>query len=236
MYDLKDIKCANPQITYSTGSLSGAEVIARTIRGTPCGFEKKLGKGILVHLGTWIGFDTEGHKPVYEAILNRSGAKLRQASASNENIAVRQRFTKERQGLLFIGNYYNEEQAGKIYYTHPESGETISIPYTGEGMLWPALHGVMTPLGLDLAEGLTLLHSTSDIIGIDVLDNRIDITLYGERDLAGEIVVEGRNISKIQSATMDGKAVNISLESKRVVLSYQHKHREAFVISVVTAV
>ncbi len=46
IFDLKDIKCANPQITYSEESLSGAEIIARTINGTACGFIKELGKGI----------------------------------------------------------------------------------------------------------------------------------------------------------------------------------------------
>jgi len=45
IYDLKDIKCANPQITYSEESLSSAEVIARTIHGSACGFEKVLGSG-----------------------------------------------------------------------------------------------------------------------------------------------------------------------------------------------
>ncbi len=69
LYDLKDIKCANPQIIYSEESLKGAEVIARTLKGSACGFTKTLGKGSMVHLGTWMGFDTEGHKPAYEAIL-----------------------------------------------------------------------------------------------------------------------------------------------------------------------
>ena len=112
IYDLKDIRCANPQITYSEESLSGAEVIARTINGTACGFTKALGNGSLIHLGTWIGFDTEDHKLVYEAILKRSGAKLRQASATNENIIVRERFTGDNSAVLFVGNYFNEEQNG----------------------------------------------------------------------------------------------------------------------------
>jgi beta-galactosidase len=234
VFDLKDIKCANPQVTYPDGPDTGAEVIARTIRGTACGFEKKLGNGTLLHLGTWIGFDTEGHKPVYEAILVRSGAKLRQASASNENITIRERFTPGKQGLLFIGNYYNEENAGKIYYTHPASGETITIPFARDGMLWPPLHGVLSPLCLEIAEGLTLLHSTSDILGIAVHDNGIDLTLNGDRDLAGEIVFEGRDISKIRSATIGGKPVDISVEKHRLVLAYAHKHREEFVLSLAT--
>ena len=166
IFDLKDIKCANPQITYSEESLSGAEIIARTLQGTACGFAKALGRGSLIHLGTWIGFDTEGHKPVYEALLKRSGAKLRQASAGNENIAVRERFTEDNAAVLFVGNYYNEEQTGKVAYTHPETGETITIPYAQDEMLWPALYGVLTPVCLEVADGLKILHSTSDILGV----------------------------------------------------------------------
>jgi hypothetical protein len=111
IFGLRDIKCANPQIIYDEAALAGAEVIARTIRGSACGFTKTLGRGSLTHLGTWIGFDTEGHKAVYEAILNNSGAKLRQASASSDYIAVRERFTGDRTAILFIGNYNSEAKS-----------------------------------------------------------------------------------------------------------------------------
>ena len=43
VYDMKDIKCANPQITYSEETLTGAEIIARTLNGNACGFSKTLG-------------------------------------------------------------------------------------------------------------------------------------------------------------------------------------------------
>ncbi len=69
----------------------------------------------MIHLGTWIGFDTEGHKPVYEAILQKSGAKLRHTSSANDNLTVRERFTGDGSAMLFIGNYYNETQTGKSY-------------------------------------------------------------------------------------------------------------------------
>ena len=45
IFEFKDIKCANPQIVYSEDSLKGAEIIARTLWGTPCGFIKPLGHG-----------------------------------------------------------------------------------------------------------------------------------------------------------------------------------------------
>ncbi|HNS16690.1 MAG TPA: beta-galactosidase [Bacteroidales bacterium] len=232
VFDLKDVKCANPQIIYSDSALTGAEIIARTIRGSCCGFTKELGNGSLTHLGTWLGFDTEGHKPVYEAILRRSGAKLRQAEASNDSITVRERFTDSGSGILFIGNYYNEEQAGSVTYTHPRNGERIFIPYHGREIVWPALYGVLTPLCMTVADGITILHSTSDILGIEMADGQIRITLFGDRDLAGEIVFEGTNVTKIKSARICDTAVEMIHVGKRIVFRYDHKHRRVIVLNI----
>ena len=232
VFDLKDIKCANPQIIYQETSLTGAEVIARTIHGSICGFTKTLGKGSMIHLGTWIGFDTEGHKPVYEAMLGVSGARLRQASCNNHNITVRQRFTDTHAGMLFIGNYYNEEQTGKISYTHPGSGEMITIPFAQDEMLWPGLYGVLTPVCMEITGGLTLLHSTSDILDVLVKNGQLEIILYGDRDLAGELVLEGPGVAGITDASLDGEAVNRVHLGQRMVFTYNHKHRKDIVLIV----
>ena len=232
IYNLKDIKCANPQIIYDGQSLAGAEIIARTIRGSACGFAKTLGSGSVIHLGTWIGFDTESHKAVYEAILRKSGSTLRQASSSNGNIAVRERFSAHQTAVLFIGNYYNEEQEGKITYTHPESGEAINIPYSQDGLLLPALYGILTPVCMEVAEGIKTLHSTSDILGVARNNGQLEITLYGDRDLAGEIIFEGPKVDRIQSATMCGGPAKMVRDGKRAAFTYNPKHKEEIILNI----
>jgi beta-galactosidase len=232
IFGLQDIKCANPQVVFTEESLGGAEVIARTIRGTSCGFSKILEKGNIIHLGTWLGFDTEGHKPAYEAILARSGAKLRQAKADNENLTVVQRFTRNHSALLFIGNYYNEEQKGKVTYTHPLTGDSISIPFTGGLMTWPALYAVLTPVCMAISDGLAVVHCTSEILGISKINGHLELTLYGDRDLAGEIVFEGENIDSIKSVRIDGEEIKIKRVSKRVVINYRHKHQEEIILTI----
>jgi hypothetical protein len=156
----------------------------------------------------------------------------RQASACNDFIAVRERFTDDNTAMLFIGNYYNEEQTGKVTYTHPGSGETISIPYTQEEMLWPALYGILTPVCLEVSEGITVLHSTSDILGIEKINSQIEITLHGDRDLAGEIVFEGANVERIKSATLDGEAVKMVREGKCIAFVYTHKSKMEMNLSI----
>ena len=232
IYNLKDIKCANPQIIYDGQSLAGAEIIARTIRGSACGFAKTLGSGSVIHLGTWIGFDTESHKAVYEAILRKSGSTLRQASSSNGNIAVRERFSAHQTAVLFIGNYYNEEQEGKITYTHPESGEAINIPYSQDGLRLPALYGILTPVCMEVAEGIKILHSTLDILGVARNNGQLEITLYGDRDLAGEIIFEGPKVDRIQSATMCGGPAKMVRDGKRTAFTYNPKHKEEIILNI----
>jgi len=230
VYDMKDIKCANPQVVFSEASLAGAEIIARTIRGSACGFSKPLGKGTLIHLGTWIGFDTEGHKPVYEAILGKSVAKLRQAASNNYHINVRERFTNDHSAVLFAGNYYNEDHTGSLTYTHPETGEAIPIPYTQKETLWPALYAVLSPICLEIADGLKILHCTSDILGVIAKEGQLEITVFGDRDMMGEIVFEGNMLKDLSLATIDGNTVQLNSDGKRVTIIYSHKHKEEMLL------
>lgn len=228
----RDIKCANPLIVYDEAALEGVEVIARTLNGTPCGFTKTLGEGSVTHLGTWLGFDTEGHKPVYEALAERSGASLRQASSDNEFLIVRERFTPEGSAMLFIGNYYNEAQTGAVRYTHPGTGEIVSVPCLGGEMAWPPLYAVVSPVGLPLAEGISILHTTSDIMEIRKEAGFVELTLYGDRDLHGEMVFEGPGAARISEVTADGVPVQRGQSDGRWVCSYGHPHLREFVMGI----
>jgi len=230
VYDCKDVKCANPFITFSSESLAEAEIIARNLNGNICGFSKVLGRGKLIFLGTWIGFDTEGQKAVYESILQQSSAHLRQTSSDNENITVRERFTPGNSAILFAANYYNEEHSAKLFYTHPVNNEKISIPYSKEEMLWPPLYGILTPVNFELKKGLKILHCTSDILNISERDGRIELTLFGDRDLLGEIVFEGTNVNTIKSAKIASVDVKMETDGSRIILNYTHKHKEEFVL------
>jgi len=234
IFDLKDIKCANPQITYSEKTLAGAEIIARTISGAACGFIKPLGSGSVIHLGTWIGFDTEGHKPVYETILKKSGAKLRHTSSTNDNLIVRERFAGESTAMLFIGNYYNETQNGRVTYTHPETGEDISFPWSLNEMLLPPLYAILSPVCLEVLPGLKILHSTSDLLDFEEKDGLLRLTLFGERDLEGEIIFEGLRAGKIRSAEIAGTEVRMVSDENRVAFVYSHDHEKEIVLEIKT--
>jgi len=229
----QDIKCANPQMLYDENSFSTDEVIARNISGNICGFSKTLGKGQFIHLGTWLGFDTEGHKPVYEKLLQMSDPKIRKSHSENEFIIVRERFTPDGTGILFIGNYYNEPQTGKVWYTHPATGNSLSIPFASdEPITWPPLYGVLSPVNIEIMPKLSILHATSDVLDIRINEQSIELTVFGDRDLMGEIVFEGSKVSSIQNAYINEKAVEIITKDSKCILHYSHEHQKAFTINI----
>jgi hypothetical protein len=93
-------------------------------------------------------------------------------------------------------------------------------------MLWPALYGVLTPVCLPVADGINILHSTSDILKIEGNRGELTITLQGDRDLPGEIVFEGLRVNQIRSATLSGESLNTVRDHKRIIVIYNHKHKE----------
>jgi beta-galactosidase len=232
IYDLRDIKCSNPQVVFTEEHLSGATVIARTLSGKPCGFEKRAGKGTVTFIGTWAGFDTEGHKAFYARLLNMEDEGLRTSSSDNEFIIVRQRFTSDGRAMLFAANYYNQEHRGSITYTHPATGEKIRLPMLCSEMTWPPLYGVLTPVGMELTEGITLLHSTSDILGREQAVNELIITLSGHRDMPGEMILEGPGTGRITSAELDGRAVEMHRSGGRSALSYSHEKGKESILKI----
>jgi hypothetical protein len=97
-------------------------------------------------------------------------------------------------------------------------------------MVWPALYGVLTPVCLDVSDGIKILHSISDILGVEDLKEQLEITIYGDRDLDGEMVFEGPNINKIKSVTIPGETVKLVRDDKRIAITYRHKHKKEMIL------
>jgi beta-galactosidase len=226
LFNLTDIKCSNPLITYTTETIGDATPIAFTLKGSICGFEKNVGKGKVIHLGTWLGFDTEGHKHAYKSILDRSNAQKANATCTNDFIAVRQKFNDKSEALLFVGNYYNENQSGQITYRHPKTSEIVQLPLIDGAIEIPPLYAFISPVGKEISNSINILHTTSDVTGIKVNDKSVLINLMGDPKLLGEMVLEGRNITKIKSAEISGKPIMLIWHNNRIVLNYNHGNDE----------
>ncbi|MBS1653248.1 MAG: beta-galactosidase [Bacteroidetes bacterium] len=232
---LKDIKCANPQMVYDANDLNEAEIIAKNIRDRITGFQKNIGKGKFIHVGTWWGFDTETHKDVYQQLLGLSDAKLSNATTDNFFIAVRERFTGGGQAMLFVANYYNEEHATSVTYTHPKTGTQVKMPLNKENIEVPGLYAILSPIGLNLNEDVQILHSTSDLLNISSIESGWELQVYGHRDLPGELVLEGAGVKNIKSIYCDNKQADILFVEDKLLVNYNHLHRKDFTIKIVNS-
>jgi hypothetical protein len=85
---------------------------------------------------------------------------------------------------------------------------------------------------MEVSGGLKILHCTSDILGVAENDGFLEITLCGDRDLAGEIVFEGPDAMKVRSATIDNEAVKVVHDGKRTACIYGHANRKEFILMI----
>ncbi len=226
LYHLSDIKCSNPLITLNIDKNNGAIPIAYTLNDSVCGFEKTVGKGKVIFIGTWLGYDTESHKQAYLTILNKSNSHISNTTTTNDFIIVRQKNKSNSESLLFIANYYNENQQGKIAYKHPYTNEKINIPIIEGDLDVPPLYGIISPIFKEIGNNIRLLHTTSDILGIKLTKHDITLNIMGDPYLLGELVLEGKGIKTIISVEISGKPIMIIWNNNRVVLNYNHSKEE----------
>lgn len=229
----RDIKCANPQMIFNEADMQNAEIIAQTIDGKICGFRKKLNQGTFTHIGTWLGFDTEAHRDVYSQLVHVSGAQMHQATTDNPYLIVRERFTDDASGVLFIGNYYNESHLGNITYKHPNTNEVIHIPYEKPATEFPALYGVLTPLAFKLNSDLNILHTTSDLLQVSEVPNGFELQVFGNRDLWGEMVLEGTAVTHVKKMFFNGEEIPFKFVNNRILVNYTHVHQKESMLKIV---
>jgi hypothetical protein len=85
---------------------------------------------------------------------------------------------------------------------------------------------------MQVIDGIKILHSTSDILGLKISDNQFEITLFGDRDLAGEIVFEGSDINRITSPAIPGQDVQLVRKGGRIAFLYTHKHKTEMILNI----
>ncbi len=98
----------------------------------------------------------------------------------------------------------------------------------------PGLYAILSPVGLTLGDGLQLLHTTSDLLGVEMTDSECVLQLYGHRDLLGELALEGSGIEKVTGAFQDDIPVSFKMEANRLVVNYVHLHNKEFTLKIVT--
>jgi hypothetical protein len=85
---------------------------------------------------------------------------------------------------------------------------------------------------VEITTGLEMLHCTSDILNVVVGDGLIEIILFGERDLLGELVFEGVQVERIIKASLNDEELASILVQGRYVLNYKHDHQQEMILKI----
>jgi len=133
-----------------------------------------------------------------------------------------------------VGNYYNEVQPATVYYKHPGTGEQVKLPLGKGAMEMPGLYAFLSPVGLKLSDGLQLLHTTSDLLGVEKTDWGWTLQLNGHRDLLGELALEGSGIEKITGFFLDDMPITYKMFEGKMVVNYSHLHNKEFALKIVS--
>jgi hypothetical protein len=76
------------------------------------------------------------------------------------------------------------------------------------------------------------LHITSDVLNVEKTNNTVELQLFGNRDLIGEMVLEG-NISQVKKVYVDNEEVKFKIINNRIAINYNHKHQTQISLKII---
>ena len=86
-------------------------------------------------------------------------------------------------------------------------------------MLWPALYGVLTPVCMEVSDGLKILHSTLIFSALQKLMNSLKLPFTGIVIWQGKLFSKERILKKLnQFCTLDGEVQSRMIRDKKIVL------------------
>ena len=228
--DNKDISVANPVVQYSGVTVSRCHGVTEELTldsglathdSRLYGFLKDVGKGKMLVLGFYMGYGIEEHKKAYWDLLNKLAPVNKLADRTKDRLVVKQSFAND-SGFLFVGNYYNELEKDKIYYTHPVTNKKVLFPLSGDDMSIPGIYGFVSPISKKIGKNIKLLHTTSDIISINKIKKGIEIIIKGHHEQTGEMAFEG----SFEKISIDDKNLNINSNGAYFYVSYRHSGKD----------
>ncbi len=70
------------------------------------------------------------------------------------------------------------------------------------------------------------------VLKIDASEGKLQITLYDDRDLVGEVVFEGPGIKNISTATLQGNTIEPIVDPSRIAYAYNHLHKSEMMLTI----
>jgi len=131
----------------------------------------------------------------------------------------------ENSAFVFPRNLFSPPAHLRMALKLPATGEEITMPRKGDYRL-PGYTMSILPIGVPLAEDLTLVYSTSQVFVVVEQEQTIYLVLYEEPGFNGELLIDMTNFQGVV-----GNVEQERLGERRICLNYVHRE-EDFVFTI----
>jgi beta-galactosidase len=190
----------------------GAKVIARTLDDQPCGLRIERHGGLVLLLGFGLNHMFDYQIALLRDFAGELGVHPAVTTDGDLQLCLR---ANERYGFLFVANFHDVPNAGKIRMTLP--GETKPAVFPARGRI--ALGNrrcYMLPLNVPLADGELIRYATAEVLEASANRGRKTFVVTGTPGTEAEMEL----VTAASSATLDGKRLVARRLGRRIRLGF----------------
>jgi beta-galactosidase len=218
LMEVKDFQCLSRINIYKKDD---AKVIARTEAGESCGLTKKAGKGRVSIIGTAFSYELDEHLKAYQALI-KTDKISKQVTTDNEDVVAGQRFSKNG-SYIYIFNYHKNFQTFKLIIKGLTKGSLLYKFLKNNPINTPPSYGFISPHKQKISKGLSILFTTSELLGFQGDEKMVEIRVAGDKDLRGHLFLETK--VKPMKITINNKPIKYTSNLNQLHLEYDHSKK-----------
>jgi beta-galactosidase len=186
----------------------GAEVIAETMDGKPCGLDLRGAGGQVLLLGFGLNHMFDYQVTLVRELAARIGVRPSIETDPDLQVCLRE---NGRYGFLFVANFHDEPHSGRIRMVLPGEQRASVFPSRGRMVLGNRRSYVL-PLNLPLPGGDVLRYATAEVLDAQVRGGVKRLVVTGAPGAAGEVEL----VTAAKRASLDGRRVEALRTGRRL--------------------
>jgi hypothetical protein len=187
--------------------------------GRAVGFSRPIGAGIVTVLGfnlQYVPNEQEDQKDLLERLVTGTGARPLATRASNRRIAAMQ-LSAASGVFVCLVNPVELPAATRVRCTAPD-GAAYTFPQDLDALSFQGAGARLLPVGLHLDAGITLEHSTWELLAIDDAPGGRRLTFATPGEAAGEIRISGAPVARVDRADVQASTPGPATDTVLVLL------------------
>jgi hypothetical protein len=198
-----------------------AEVVAKTLDGKPCGLRISKDAGKVLLLGFGINHMFDYQIKLVKDFTAEIGVKASIETDGDFQLVAR---TNNTYGFLFLSNFHDQPNSGKITMMLPGEKKAVTMPSKGKITLGNR-RSYIIPLNVSVA-GHIIRYATCELLDVAAHGKETIFTVKGFPGSQAEISL----VSAAKTALLDGKKLPCSNVSGKLRLNFTVDGREQTLI------